>query len=116
MASIQKSFGLAGNGSVHFGDVSQTFTGLAGVQITGTWTGTLAFEGTWMGHGGTAYPGSATYVGILSTPTNSDTRTLTTTSNGVFFVELSGARDFRIRESTGSGTGTAIVDFNPVKG
>lgn len=74
----------------------------AAVQITGTWTGTLAFEGTvdntnWFAVGAMAIGGTGAIV-------------TTTTANGQWQADIAGFVGFRVRCSV-TGTGTAAVSI-----
>jgi hypothetical protein len=76
------------------------------VQVLGTWTGTLIFEGT------LGIPGTGTYVTVGYT-TPADPSTVVTagtfTANGIYNVLADGLTDVRIRVSvTGSGTATFL--------
>jgi hypothetical protein len=72
----------------------------ARIQITGTWTGTLAFEGSI--DGGTTWFAQPTRVsGLVHTRSS-------VTGNGLFDVDVSGLSNLRVR-STASMTGTATV-------
>lgn len=78
----------------------------ATITVTGTWTGTLAFEIS--GDGGTTWVQSATRQrgsgGVLGP------RTGTTTGNGVFVSDVSSMTNMRVR-ATVVVTGTAAVKF-----
>lgn len=67
--------------------------GFVAFQITGTWTGTITFEGTVDG---------ATWVTISVTPSNSSTTATSATANGVWWIENTGYQGFRARFSTAS--------------
>jgi hypothetical protein len=96
---------------VSLGDVSANCICTHIVQVTGTWTGTLIFQGTL---GST----SGTYVTIGYT-TPADPSTVTTagtfTANGVFRVIADGFTDVRIKVSI-AGTGTPVINDRPIVG
>lgn len=76
--------------------------GTVSAQITGTWTGTLIFEGTvdntnWFTTGGLAINGTGAIV-------------TTTTANGQWQADVAGFVGFRVRCSV-TGTGTAVVSI-----
>lgn len=75
-------------------------TGNGTVQITGTWTGTLAFEATVDG---------STWVALTVTPVPTTTAVTTTTGNGVWTYGGS-FRAIRVR-ATATVTGTATVNL-----
>jgi hypothetical protein len=77
--------------------------GGAGLQVAGTWTGTITFEVTVDGQN---------WAAISVTPSNSSTTVTTTTANGVWQVNLSGAVGIRMRASA-TMTGTALVTITP---
>jgi hypothetical protein len=72
----------------------------ARIQITGTWTGTLAFEGSIDG-GTTWFAQPIRVSGLVHTRSS-------VTGNGLFDVDVSGLSNLRVR-STASMTGTATV-------
>ncbi len=80
----------------------------AAVQITGTWTGTLIFEGSV--DGGTTY---------FTTPAQAIGSTgaivTTTTTNGQWWLNITGFSHFRVRCSV-TGTGTAVVSIRATLG
>ncbi len=85
---------------------AQSVTGLegkntAGIQITGTWTGTLAFEGT---------ADSTNWFVVNAVPFAGSTPTTTTTANGQWQSDISGLVGFRVRCSV-TGTSTAVVNI-----
>lgn len=81
--------------------LSVTGNGSVGIQITGTWTGTITFEGSVDG---------LTFQAITMFPTNSITGASTTTSNGVWSASVGGLTIFRARMST-YGTGSAVLSM-----
>lgn len=68
-------------------------------QFTGTWSGTITFEGSVDG---------TTYQALNATPTNSSSATTTATSNGVWTGSVGGLRYARARFSTYT-SGTAVI-------
>jgi hypothetical protein len=79
------------------------------VQITGTWTGTLQFE--------VSADAGTTWIPIPMRITGTVFTRSTVTGNGVFYGDVSGATNFRVRE-TAAHTGTAAVamDFSTASG
>lgn len=73
--------------------------GSVGVQLTGTWTGTVTFEASLDG---------TNYVAIKGTPLASVTGASTATGNGLWQVPVSGMNLFRARFSTAS-SGTVVA-------
>lgn len=72
------------------------------VQVTGTWTGTLTFEGS---------ADNVTFVSLVGTNITSSASSSTTTANGVFSVGNPGLTFLRVRSSAAQ-TGTAVVTIN----
>ena len=81
---------------------SDAVTGLVGFQLTGTWTGTVTFEGTVNGTDWVTL--LRREIGTDATPSGT-----TTTANGVFVVDAAGLLKVRARFSTDS-SGTVLVD------
>ena len=75
------------------------FNGGVGVQVTGTFSGTLQFEMTIDG---------TNYVAVQATSVTTGTVATTTTATGVFFFNVVGARNVRVA-STAWTSGTATV-------
>lgn len=73
--------------------------GTVGLQLSGTWTGTVTFEATVNG---------TDWVAIKGTPLASITGASTATVNGIFQFPISGMNQFRARFSTAS-SGTVVV-------
>lgn len=65
--------------------------GALGLQLTGTWTGTVTFEATIDG---------ANWVALNMVPSNSATAASTTTGNGAWSANVAGYRMARARWST----------------
>lgn len=65
--------------------------GALGLQLTGTWTGTVTFEATIEGE---------TWVALNMVPSNSATPASTATSNGAFTANVAGFKTARARWST----------------
>jgi hypothetical protein len=72
------------------------------VQVTGTWSATLTFEGSVDG---------STFVSLNATNVATSAGSTTTTANGVFAVSSSGLRFFRLR-ATAYTSGTAVVTIS----
>jgi hypothetical protein len=72
---------------------------VAGVQVTGTWTGTLTFEGTADG---------TTYVAMAATPVVGGASVSTATAGGLWRCNIAGLAGMRLRGSAAI-TGTAVV-------
>lgn len=77
--------------------------GGAGLQVAGTWTGTITFEVTVDGQN---------WVSKNVTPSTSATQVTSTTSNGAWQISLTGFVGVRMRASA-TMTGTALVTVNP---
>lgn len=73
--------------------------GAVSIQITGTWTATLQFEGSLDG---------GTFVALSAVPTDSGTTVTSTTSNGVWRASAGGLAHVRVRMSAYT-SGTATV-------
>lgn len=78
--------------------------GSLGIQITGTWTGTLTFSTSI----GTST--NSTFVSALVTPVGSTTPVTTTTGNGVWSIPVAGFAQVKVAVTI-TGTGSAIVVF-----
>ena len=78
--------------------------GAAGMTISGTWTGTITFEGS--ADGGTSW------TAIDAWPLGSRTAVTTATAVGQWQVNVAGLTTIRMRSSA-TITGTAIVTINP---
>ncbi len=72
-----------------------------GIQITGTWTGTLIFEGS---------VNATDWFTVSALPIGGTTVVTTATANGQWQADVSGFSDFRVRCSV-VGTSTAVVDL-----
>ena len=81
---------------------SDAVTGMVGFQLTGTWAGTVTFEGTINGSDWVSL--LRREVGVDATPSGT-----TTTANGVFVVDSAGLLKVRARFSTDT-SGTVDVD------
>src|SRR2546426_10596591 len=68
-----------------------TSDGAVSIQITGTWSGIVTFEGTVDG---------TNWVSIDAVPASSSTAVTTTTSNGVWRISASGLAKVRARMSS----------------
>lgn len=86
-----------GVGCINFPTAGQ---GTIGIQITGTWVGTITFQGT---------IDNTNYVSINVTPTTSSTTVSTTTGNGVWTTAVAGLTQVRVVFTAWtSGTATVI--------
>lgn len=75
------------------------------VQIQGTWTGTLLFEGS-----NTDTPtASPTFVSLYAVEPNDGTIATSTTDNGLFVISVGGLKTFRVRSETSAWTGKATI-------
>lgn len=98
--------------TVRLGDGGTRTVSTEVVQVTGTWTGTLIFQGT------LGTPGTGTYATAGYT-TLADPGTVVTTglftANGVYFVRTDGLSDLRIKVSI-AGSGTPVIMSRPLGG
>ena len=78
---------------------SDAFAGIVGLQITGTWTGTVTFQGTING---------STWVSVLAVPSDSTTAVTTTTANGIWRIDAAGYQAVRANFTTPT-SGTVVV-------
>jgi hypothetical protein len=86
--------------SLHF---PYTNTGVVGIQVTGTWTATLAAQGS--------IDNGANWFTVNMTPYTTSAPVSTTAANGNWQAFVGGLTDFRIRASAYT-SGTAIVVIN----
>lgn len=80
--------------------------GSVGIQLSGTWTGTVTFEATIQG---------STWVALNLLPSNSGTAASTATANGAWGDVMHGWSAVRARFSTAS-SGTATVTIRALQG
>ena len=78
--------------------------GAAGLTLSGTWTGTITFEGS--------ADGGTTWTAINALPLNSTTAVTTTTGNGTWQINAAGLTTLRMRASA-TMTGSAIATITP---
>lgn len=78
--------------------------GSIGIQLSGTWTGTITFEATIQGT-------TWVTVGLFPVATPAASVATTATANGMWGNVLNGARAFRCRFSTAS-SGTPVISIN----
>lgn len=84
---------VAANDALNIGVMGQ---GGVGIQLTGTWSGTVSFEASIDG---------ATYVALNMVPSNSATPASSATANGAWTANVAGFTTVRARFSTAtSGT------------
>lgn len=76
--------------------------GAVGIQLTGTWTGTIEFEGSVDG---------GTFVALNMIPSNSATAATSATGNGAWSANCGGYRRVRARASAWT-SGTAVVTLS----
>lgn len=73
-----------------------------GIQLTGTWSGTVAFEAS--------FDGGSTWVAVSVLPVGATTMVSSTTANGNWSVQAGGLTNFRTRRSVAtSGTAAAAL-------
>lgn len=82
------------------------FNGAVGIQITGTFSGTLNLELTRDG---------STYVGVLALNETTNVAEVNVTGTGLYRAELTGVRALRVR-STAWTSGAAVVTLIAVEG
>ncbi len=80
-------------------DLNVAGQGSIGIQITGTWSGTVTFQ---------ASVNNVDYVSLLVIPTTSPTAVTTTTANGVWTAPVAGLTTVRV-VFTAWASGTAVV-------
>jgi hypothetical protein len=100
------SIGMGAGGTLELGDGSSDYASMIGVQLTGTWTGTVTFQGTIKGD---------TWVNVLAVPSDSTTAATTATANGVYRVDATGLSGIRLNGGAG-GTGTVVAYARPTLG
>ena len=87
--------------------LSQFLTwGFLGIQISGTWTGTITFEGTVDG---------TNWVALPVTPIAGGATVTTATGNGIWFVQNTGFAAVRARSSTFT-SGNPVVSIRSLPG
>lgn len=74
--------------------------GAIGLQLTGTWTGTVTFEATIDG---------LTWVALNMVPSNSATPASTATANGAFSANVAGYTTVRARFSTATSGSVTVT-------
>lgn len=92
------------NTSCVISSLPKNITGI-GLQLSGSWTGTISFEASMSGN-----PNSATWVALNMIPSNSATAASSSTSNGAWTVSGQGYQMFRARGSA-TMSGTAVVQI-----
>jgi len=95
VTTLQNAATATGNGTT----MPSSAMGAVSVQITGTFSATVTFEGTMDG---------STWVALMATNANDDARATTATAAGVYSVVLNGCTSFRARISSYS-SGTVTV-------
>lgn len=94
---------LAATGSV---TINTAGFGTVSVQVTGTYVGTIAFEGA---------TDQTNFVAVNCTPPNSATAETTTITTGVWTCTVAGLRMFRARMSAYT-SGTAVITLGAATG
>lgn len=91
-------------------DIPQSIGGST-LQLTGTWSGTVQFEGN--ADVDSVTPANRTWVSVLATPSSSSTAASSATANGVWQVNVSAYKRIRIRVSAySSGTIGATINLS----
>lgn len=100
MPALQ-SMSMVAGGTVALGDASATFAGTLGLQLTGTWTGTITFQASIDG---------VTWVSIYGMPIGSSTPALGPTSgvNDIWVIDATNMQQVRLN-CTAGGTGTVVI-------
>lgn len=75
--------------------------GFVGIQLTGSWTGTITFEASVDG---------TTFVALPVTPIAGGATVTSATINGIWYVQNTGFRIIRVR-ATAAMTGSTAVSF-----
>ena len=101
MSFVQNSITANGQSTAVAGYNTST-PAFVGVQVTGTWTGTLTFELSADGVNWVTAGAAAVATGTLAT---------TTTGNGLWRIEVGGMGGVRVT-ATAAITGTAVVTLN----
>lgn len=96
-----------GSGCVDFNVAQQ---GSIGIQVTGTWSGTLTFQASVSGGIGDS---PTLFTSVLVLPAGSTTAVSTTTSNGVWSTPVAGYTTVRV-VFTSYSSGTATVSYRTV--
>lgn len=98
---IAGSVTMSAGGIVALGDASEKFAGTLGIQLVGTWTGTVTFQATIDG---------STWVSILATPIDSATAVTSPASGavGIWTIDATNMQQIRLN-CTAGGTGTLNV-------
>jgi hypothetical protein len=96
----------ANGGTVSLGDGSQSLASQIAVQLTGTFTATVQFEGTVDG---------TNYVAMLASPVGSTTGATTAAAAGLWRLDTSGLTGARLN-CTAYTSGTVVVTARPVLG
>jgi hypothetical protein len=95
----QATGSLTTNGQAVTLEWREFFNGGVGVQVTGTWTGTLELQLTLDG---------TNYRPVLLRMTSTEATTPSLTANGIAYANVIGARNVRVA-ATAAMTGTAVV-------
>jgi hypothetical protein len=92
---------IAANGAAVTLEWRETFNGGVGVQLAGTWSGTLqtqiSLDGT-------------TYEGIVMRPVSTEVGAVNMTQNGIYYANVIGAKNLRVTATAWtSGTGAVTL-------
>lgn len=83
--------------------------GSVGIQIKGTWTGTIAFEGT-LDTEAAVRDDTATWVSLAVCPVGGTASGTSTTANGIWTIDVTGLTHLRAFTSAGlTGSATALL-------
>lgn len=85
-------------------DINTAGQGSIGIQITGTWVGTITFQSS------LGQTSASTFTSLLVTPSNSTTAVTTTTANGLWTTPIAGINQVRV-VFTAYTSGTANILF-----
>lgn len=91
-------------------DISVAQQGTIGIQLSGTWAGTVTFKASVLSGAGAV---DSTFVSRLCLPSNSGTAVSTATANGAWNCNVAGYTTFRVIFTSYS-SGTAVVSYRNV--
>lgn len=96
---LQNAAGATGNGQI----LDCAGYSAAGLQVTGTFVGTITWE--------VSNDGGTTWVGILAAPTTTGTGALTATTTGIYVVDVSAIEKLRARVSAYTSGAITVTAF-----